>query len=433
MSDIVIRVDELGKRYRIGAQQESYRTLRETLVDAAGAPIRRLIGAFKGRTPGQSERIIWALKDVSFEVKQGEVVGFIGRNGAGKTTLFKVLSRITKPTEGSVDLWGRVGSLLEVGTGFHPELTGRENIYLNGAILGMRRAEIGGRFEEIVAFAETEKFLDTPVKHYSSGMYVRLAFAVAAHMEPEILIVDEVLAVGDAAFQRKCIELMSETARQGRTVLVVSHNMASIQRLCSRAMLLESGKLVLDDQVASVVSKYLSQTDSKMYAVDGDRLLRSREPHSPNRITYFRIDTANRPNARTILSGNDIDLIFGCKCREADKQILLSFVVKNRFGQQLFLQHNQLEGRELRTEIGTTEIVCRVLALPLPAADYNLYVQLWVDGVLVDETDTDWFSVLPGDYFSTGQKIEAANALLLVRGEWSQRAALIGFDREVEE
>ena len=227
MSDIVIRVDSLSKQYRIGGKQEGYRTLRDTLTETFVSPFRRARKLLRGHAYGAAEldEIIWALRDISFEVKRGEVVGIIGRNGAGKTTLLKILSRITEPTEGYAEIHGRVGSLLEVGTGFHPELTGRENIYLNGAILGMKKAEIERKFDEIVDFAEIEKFIDTPVKHYSSGMYVRLAFAVAAHMEPEILLVDEVLAVGDAAFQKKCLGKMGEVAEGGRTVLFVSHNM----------------------------------------------------------------------------------------------------------------------------------------------------------------------------------------------------------------
>src|SRR5579864_6258657 len=236
-----IRIDNLGKKYRVDhiSPRGKYRTLVETLSHAAGAPLRRL----RGQAPARSEEF-WALKEVSFEVQPGEVVGIIGRNGAGKSTLLKILSRITEPTAGRIRLRGRVASLLEVGTGFHPELTGRENIYLNGAILGMSRAEIKSKFDEIVAFAETEKFLDTPVKRYSSGMYVRLAFAVAAYLEPEILVVDEVLAVGDADFQKKCLGKMENVARQhGRTVLFVSHNMAAVRSLCRAGFLLEQGRL----------------------------------------------------------------------------------------------------------------------------------------------------------------------------------------------
>jgi lipopolysaccharide transport system ATP-binding protein len=257
MSDIAIRVEGLGKRYRIG-RQERYRTLRDTLVEGAQRTVRTIRGWLSrdGRRE-PDEQTIWALKDVSFEVKRGEVLGIIGRNGAGKSTLLKILSRVTEPTEGWAEVRGRVGSLLEVGTGFHPELTGRENIYLNGAILGMKRAEIARKFDEIVAFAEVEKFIDTPVKHYSSGMYLRLAFAVAAHLEPEILLVDEVLAVGDAAFQKKCLGKMGEVAGEGRTVLFVSHNMAAVQVLCSKAVVLHKGQVVYGGGAEGAVAFYL--------------------------------------------------------------------------------------------------------------------------------------------------------------------------------
>jgi lipopolysaccharide transport system ATP-binding protein len=249
----IVRVEKLSKQYRIGAQETSYGTLRESIVDAVRAPLARLRGENGKRLP----ETIWALRDVSFEVAPGEVVGVIGRNGAGKSTLLKVLSRITEPTTGRVDLYGRVASLLEVGTGFHPELTGRENIYLNGAILGMRKAEIERKFSEIVAFAELEKFLDTPVKRYSSGMYMRLAFAVSSHLEPEILIVDEVLAVGDAAFQKKCLGKLDEVAKEGRTVLFVSHNMLAVQSLCTRVVWLDQGEIQDQGPARQVISQYL--------------------------------------------------------------------------------------------------------------------------------------------------------------------------------
>jgi len=247
----IISAENLSKRYQIGAREEGYSTLREAIVRAVNSPLKRL----RRRA---ADEMVWALKDVSFEVKPGDVVGIIGRNGAGKSTLLKILSRITKPTTGAVDLYGRVGSLLEVGTGFHPELTGRENVYFNGAILGMKRVEIQNKFDEIVSFAEVEKFLDTPVKRYSSGMHVRLAFAVAAHLDPEILIVDEVLAVGDATFQKKCLGRMGDVAKEGRTVLFVSHNMIAVKSLCSRAMLLESGLVMCDGNVDQVVDSYLT-------------------------------------------------------------------------------------------------------------------------------------------------------------------------------
>jgi lipopolysaccharide transport system ATP-binding protein len=259
MTDIAIQVENLSKQYHIGAHQKN-RNVREALMDAFKAPFRRAGKLLRGQASGASEldETIWALKDVSFEVKRGEVVGIIGGNGAGKSTLLKIISRIAEPTEGFAEFRGRLSSLLEVGTGFHSELTGRENIYLNGAILGMKKSEIRQKFDEIVSFADVEKFIDTPVKHYSSGMYLRLAFGVAAHLEPEILIVDEVLAVGDAQFQKKCLNKMQKVGQEGRTVLFVSHNMQAIVRLCPRAILLDEGKLIADGPSTKIVSKYLA-------------------------------------------------------------------------------------------------------------------------------------------------------------------------------
>ncbi len=254
MSELAIRAEGLSKRYRLG-QREHYRALRDVITDSLTG-VTRLFRR-RGRRGGDPPNVVWALRNVSFEVRQGDVVGVIGRNGAGKSTLLKVLSRITEPTAGYVDMKGRAGALLEVGTGFHPELTGRENIFLNAAILGMRRAEILRKFDEIVAFAEIEKFLDTVVKRYSSGMYMRLAFSVAAHLEPAILIVDEVLAVGDTAFQKKCLGKMGEIAQGGRPVIFVSHNMSAIHRLCNRAIVLSQGEVLLDGSVDDAVREYL--------------------------------------------------------------------------------------------------------------------------------------------------------------------------------
>lgn len=259
MVDWIIKAERLGKRFRISHEpRERYRTMRDAVSEGVRGLFRR---GERTRTPATED--FWALRGASFEVRSGEVLGVIGRNGAGKSTLLKVLSRITEPSEGRVTLRGRVASLLEVGTGFHPELTGRENVFLNGAILGMSRREIRAKFDEIVAFADVERFLDTPVKRYSSGMYVRLAFAVAAHLEPEILVVDEVLAVGDAAFQRKCIGKMSEVGRSGRTVLFVSHNMAAVRLLCQRGIVLERGQVTHDGTIESAVAAYLSKGEAE--------------------------------------------------------------------------------------------------------------------------------------------------------------------------
>ena len=282
MSYLAIRVDNLSKLYHIGKAQRRHDTLRDAIVDA--------FKRWNVRTLERSDDTLWALKDVSFEVKQGEAVGIIGRNGSGKSTLLKILSRITAPTEGQIEIRGRVGSLLEVGTGFHPELTGRENIHLNGAILGMKRVDVDRKFDEIVAFAEIEKFLDTPVKRYSSGMYVRLAFAVAAHLEPDILVVDEVLAVGDAQFQKKCLGKMGDVTKGGRTVLFVSHNMAAVRKLCSHAILFYNGREIMRGPTDPVISKYLSESASEMSPVVA---LPPSSPNALGRGTYLRFFTQN--------------------------------------------------------------------------------------------------------------------------------------------
>jgi len=261
-NNVAIRVTNLGKQYRIGEQQARYRTIREVITGGIRAPFRRAASLLKGQVYGAASlrEEIWALKEITFEVKRGEVLGIIGRNGAGKTTLLKILSQITEPSEGSAEIRGRVGSLLEVGTGMHPELTGRENIYLNGAILGMKRAEINHKFDDIIEFSGVKKFIDTPMKHYSSGMQVRLAFSIAANLEPEILLVDEVLAVGDAEFQRKCLGKMDEVVKEGRTVLFVSHNMGAVLNLCSRGILLNASKVKMEGPIQQVVDSYINES-----------------------------------------------------------------------------------------------------------------------------------------------------------------------------
>lgn len=260
MSDVAIRVQNLGKEYRIG-ERERYVSLRDVLARSFKATLGRPAVA-----QSRESAHFWALKDASFEVREGEVIGFVGRNGAGKSTLLKILARVTKPTRGFAKVRGRIGSLLEVGTGFHPELTGRENVFLSGAILGMRKAEIQSKFDEIVAFAEVERFIDTPTKHYSSGMYLRLAFAVAAHLDPEIMIIDEVLAVGDQRFQDKCLNKMGEVGKRGRTILFVSHSMPSIQRLCSRVLLIDHGQIKQDGDPATVIAGYMARGAGARYS-----------------------------------------------------------------------------------------------------------------------------------------------------------------------
>jgi len=297
VSEIAVRADNVSKLYRIGARRDP-RTFRETLTD---------LMTFRRQQRNAEERDLWALRDISFEVKRGEAIGIIGQNGAGKSTMLKILSRITEPTSGRIELRGRVSSLLEVGTGFHPELTGRENIALNGAILGMTRAEIRQRFDEIVAFAEVERFIDTPVKYYSSGMYMRLAFAVAAHLEPEILVVDEVLAVGDAAFQSKCLRKMNDVASHGRTVLFVSHNMPAVKTLCHSAVWLMNGKVVDSGDSTSMVTRYLQHSSSRAGREDVVQLIAGLPPDPVFRLDAIRL--LQRDNETTnVLNGEPLDI-----------------------------------------------------------------------------------------------------------------------------
>jgi lipopolysaccharide transport system ATP-binding protein len=328
MSNAAVRVEDLGKRYRLGGAAGGYRTLRDSLVSRLGR-----------QRPGGAEdpkETIWALRHVSFEVQHSQVLGIIGRNGAGKTTLLKILSRVTEPTEGFAEIRGRVGSLLEVGTGFHPELTGRENIYLNGAILGMKRLEIGRKFDEIVSFAEVERFVDTPIKHYSSGMNLRLAFSVAAHLEPEILVVDEVLAVGDAEFQRKCLGKMGDVARQGRTVLFVSHDMSAILRLTEEALLLEGGQIALRAPSQEAVDVYLASglASEGQYAWEpGEPRLEMARPFRP--LALRVLDRAGLPTGR-VLSAEPFTVEFEYELEQDTKGLRVGLYLFTSRGEPVF-------------------------------------------------------------------------------------------------
>jgi lipopolysaccharide transport system ATP-binding protein len=360
MSDIAISVEHLSKRYRIGAPALQYRTLRETLVEGLRAPLRRL-------KPGaeDSASTIWALRDISFEVQQGQVLGIVGKNGAGKSTLLKILARVTDPTEGLGTVRGRVGSLLEVGTGFHPELTGRENIYLNGAILGMRRQEIERNFDEIVEFSEVGKFLDTPVKRYSSGMYLRLAFAVAAHLEPEILVVDEVLAVGDAEFQRKCLGKMSDVAQQGRTVLFVSHNMSAILRLTQETLVIEKGRLALRAPTPQAVDYYLSNgfAQTSVRTWEPDEVPDACKPFRPIRL---RVLDTRGSEAETFRSVEPLTVEMEYELAEAVTGLRVGIYMNTTRGEPIFTSFDtddpaQFEKFSAR-QAGVYRSTCRVPA-----------------------------------------------------------------------
>jgi len=345
MSNIAIQVENIGKQYFIGGPQKTYDRLGEQVVDMFHTPFRRAASLLRGEATGAAElhKRFWALKDVSFTVNHGEVVGIIGRNGAGKSTLLKILSRITEPTIGEARIYGRVGSLLEVGTGFHPELTGRENVFLNGAILGMRKEEIIRKFDEIVDFAEIDAFIDTPVKHYSRGMYVRLAFSVAAHLETEILLVDEVLAVGDIAFQKKCLGKMDDVAEAGRTVLFVSHNMGLVQTLCQRGIFIDSGKLSVVSTVDEAVSAYLRSLEQA-----GTQDLKARTDRrgaGAIRFTGIDISTGNGAGDATLSPGQAARFVFHMSdIPSAIHDVNLYFVIYDHYGQPVTFFNSSVTG-----------------------------------------------------------------------------------------
>jgi lipopolysaccharide transport system ATP-binding protein len=428
--DVVIRAEGLGKKYIIGheTQREHYTTLRDVAARTAGNVWKRAVDAARGRAivRGEATEEFWALKDVSFEVKRGEVLGIIGRNGAGKSTLLKILSRITEPSEGRVTIAGRVASLLEVGTGFHPELTGRENIYLNGTILGMSRKEIERKFDEIVAFAEIEKFLDTPVKRYSSGMYVRLAFAVAAHMEPEILVVDEVLAVGDAEFQKKCLGKMSQVATGGRTVLFVSHNMTTIQALCAMSILLRNGQLASMSATANVIDLYLSSNVGRCATQDDlSGLRRKGEGNVGFRSVAFfdqrgRITTSPK-------TGEELNIrldFLGDLTEPRSARIGITFY--NNMDVPLFICANEASCSE-PLQIGSGDsIECRIPRLPLSAGRYKIGLFLERNGVIEDWLQESLiFDVSDSSYFGTARNIPPGweGKTVLVNNEWRKIVA----------
>jgi lipopolysaccharide transport system ATP-binding protein len=405
-SPLALSVHGLGKSYRLGTENAAT-TIREAIVNQ-----------FSGAKRDAEESILWALRDVSLEIRAGETVGIIGRNGAGKSTLLKLLSRVTWPTEGEIRLYGRIGSLLEVGTGFHPELTGRENIFLNGTILGMRKHEIHRRFDEIVAFAEIDRFLDTPVKRYSSGMYVRLAFAVAAHLDPEILVVDEVLAVGDAAFQRKCLGKMGEVAREeGRAVLFVSHNMVAISALCTRAVLLEQGRLTQDGAAASVVQRYLNSLETVAAAPLADR--RDRRGSGVLRFSSLAIRNTTLGGG-LIRSGDDIVLELAYTSAQPSlRNVHVDFVLHGPYDEPMAQLSKTAQSGVFERVDGTGVFRCTVPRLPLEAGAYRLTAYCEVDGDVADWViHAATIDVEPGDFFGTGRTNFEGNGHFLVPHTW---------------
>lgn len=425
--DVVIRAEKLGKRYRIG-QHRHYATLRDMLANAFTAPF--LLFSYKHQFLQQnaesSENYIWALKDVSFEVRQGEVIGIIGRNGAGKSTLLKILARITEPTEGYAEVRGRAGSLLEVGTGFHPELTGRENIYLSGAVLGMKKREINKKFDEIVAFAEMEKFIDTPVKYYSSGMYVRLAFAVAAHLDPEILLVDEVLAVGDAAFQKKCLGKMGDVAKEGRTVLFVSHNMAAIENLCPKAIVLEEGHIIYSGDTRKAITTYLEMAQTKSTKNNIRRT--NRRGNGKVLLVDFWVEVDAHP--RTVIRcGEDVEFVFKYTSEHAKslRNVVLYFAFHDALSHQMLAVLSNRHTGELTEPLPPKgEIRCLIRHFPLAPGRYVISPRLDVNNEVADwlmlPEGIGLVEVEMGDFYGTGVPVGVGGfAPFLMTGEWSFR------------
>jgi homopolymeric O-antigen transport system ATP-binding protein len=419
MSDTAIRAEKLSKKYSLGAAKVHHNTLRDHLVGSLKSLFK------KERRPSQDASIFWALQGVSLEIKQGEVVGIIGRNGAGKSTLLKILARITDPTTGMAEIHGRVGSLLEVGTGFHSELTGRENTYLNGAVLGMTKKEIDRKFDEIVAFAEVERFVDTPVKHYSSGMYLRLAFAVAAHLEPEILLIDEVLAVGDIAFQRKCLGKMGDVAKQGRTILFVSHNMAAVESLCSTAYLLENGQLVESGMTKTVIDAYLSTIPT---------LCNTSLEHRPDRegsgrLRFTDIELRLDEGVPTEVAQTGKTLLISVAYTSTSdtlKNVEMSIDIFAQNGQCMLMLNNEMSGTNFESVPGVGRFSCRVERFPLSPGQYPITLFCRVNGIIADWVSAAiLLTVEPGDFYGTGRLPHATHGGFLIPQKWQIQSNLV--------
>ena len=425
MSDTIIQVENLWKEYRLGVinHHSLTRDLQSRWAKLWGkedpnSPVDVLA------TQQTDDNRFWALKDVSFEVNKGDILGIIGRNGAGKSTLLKILSQVTAPTKGEVRIKGRISSLLEVGTGFHPELTGRENIFLNGAILGMHKDEIRKKLDEIIDFAEVDKFVDTPVKRYSSGMYVRLAFAVAAHLEPEILVIDEVLAVGDAQFQKKCLGKMEEIGKKGRTILFVSHQLNMIENLCSRTILLSNGNVEKQGDTKEVLVYYLKDV-IETAIFDNDLATRvNRSGCGSIILTSFRVEDYKGNKLSAVQSGMDIVFVFGYKCQKTKNldKVDIGFSIHSTFNNQTFtVLYSSYKGTTFDAIYDKGFFQCRIDHFPFSAGKYLIGARITVNGV-----EADWpfdgvgfIEVVEGDFFGTGNKGFDGNTPFLVDGKWS--------------
>jgi lipopolysaccharide transport system ATP-binding protein len=427
---VVIRLENLGKRYRLGNinRRMLYEDVRRFLARLRGKPdpfacVEDHRPVRRGEVAdGLEAREIWALKNVDLEIRDGEVLGIIGRNGSGKSTLLKILSKITAPTEGRALIKGRVASLLEVGTGFHSELTGRENVYMNGSILGMTKEEIDGKFDEIVDFSGVEKFIDTPVKRYSSGMMVRLAFAVAAHIEPEILIIDEVLAVGDAAFQKKCLGKVSEVAREGRTILFVSHQAAAVENLCRRGVVLESGRVVFDGTQTEALGFY-ADSFGHHHGLLHDRA--DRKGSGAIRVVAVELRNTDGERVNALASGQDVDVFLyfenRAQCSWPDLKVYLD--LKNQYDIPIFRQGNYYTGDGFgESTPARGALVCRLRKLPLPAGSYRLDYMIRTHGqrsLLIDQMDAAIdLQVEDGDFFGSGRIPSRHEGICLIEGDW---------------
>lgn len=422
MNDVVIQVEKLGKQYRVG-QLEPYKTLRDAVVNAVAAPYHAVASALQRRrsdsTKSKSNNTMWAVRDISFEINRGEVVGVIGRNGAGKTTLLKLLTRITTPTEGRARIRGRVGALLEVTAGFgHPEFTGRENIYLIGAIMGMRQSEIKQKFSEIIEFSGISRYLDTPMKRYSSGMRMRLVFSVAAHLDPEILLIDEVLAVGDVAFQQKCLGKMEDVARGGRTVLFVSHDMSAIQRLCNRSILLENGRVQNIGSTGDIVNEYLATSLNISNIPLSERM---NEQIRDAQLIFRNIEFRNSEGQKlsTLTSGEDtsIFLDYVSKDHQAMRDVRIAYIITKR-GENITLLDTRLS-RNLDEVPAEGRIICNIPRLPLMPGQYSIQVRAYVKGGIVNGVmEAAEFHIKEGCFFNSGLMPEGRFAKVLVDHSW---------------
>lgn len=417
MGSVAVRAKGLSKQYQVGGRQKGYRTLRDSLTEFTRSPMA-LLRSRREASRTAKNAAFWALDDVSFDVKHGDVIGIVGRNGAGKSTLLKVLSRITQPTRGYADTYGRVGSLLEVGTGFHPELTGRENVFLNGVILGMKPREISAKFDEIVAFAEIERFIDMPVKRYSSGMQLRLAFSVAAHLEPEILIVDEVLAVGDALFQRKCTGKMGQVAREGRTVLFVSHNLAAVRQLCNRALLLSAGRLVTEGSTQEVLQEYLASASED--DVNDLTQVRDRIGKGDVRLESLHFEDESGRRVAGLSCGQPGRIVLGVGGRKKVRNAVCCISFNNDLAQCIsYLKSTFVEAP--LDEVGPgDQLVCEIPRVNLAPGRYR--VGLWIRGD--DERqdqigDAGPIDIEDGNFYGTGQAVQPGWQIALMDFAWS--------------